>query len=94
MPTSKRTHEEHCLHICFCCLKKVKDSTGKKKDGVLILQDLKDLIESHVYCEYTQNQNILPKVVCTTCRLSLKSQSSSKPRKLPPKVDNLLVLSV
>ena len=48
MPYSKRTHEEHCLHICLCCLKKVKDFEGRKKDGVIISQDLKEIISKKI----------------------------------------------
>lgn len=87
MPTSKRTHEEHCLHICLCCLRKVKCHEGDKKDGVLIKDELKGLICEYVYPKFHENEDVLPKVLCHTCRVSLKSQKTPKPRKLPPKVN-------
>ena len=78
MPNKKRTHEECRSSVCLLCL---------RKGDRVISQEQRHLIQTHVYLDYSRFQNVLPGSLCSTCRLKLQSQGSTKPARLPPSLN-------
>lgn len=57
--------------ICLCCLEKIKDKYPKQIEKT----SLDSKIIAHVYPEFCQEKEFLPKVICKTCKDNLENES-------------------
>ena len=73
MPTKE--HEEYQSLQCVMCLTNCK--AGQLNQGHKIL------IQKHVYQKYFDNEDFLPKSICSGCQARLLSQEKMSPRDLP-----------
>ena len=80
------THEQNRQKVCLICIGK-----GHRK----IPEQLKDLIQTHIFDDFIPHQNKLPCSICTTCRVNISSYrnvDTSKWLPLPQKYDYVQLL--
>ena len=73
MPTKE--HEEYQHLLCVMCLTRCEKG--------LLADSHKILIQKHVYQNYFNDEEFLPKSICSGCKARLLSQEKMSPRELP-----------
>ena len=85
MPNTRLSHEQ-CRHkVCVICL-------GKGTRTITSWQ--KDMIQKNIFTKYKENQEILPCVICDTCRINIDSGKTNASINHTKLLNNLKSLSV